>query len=283
MKITDAQEQILKTLRCERLSSDRDNLRRVETFCNHKNGRIAETLLNEAYEEDEKGTIAYYLVKNQQGDILFFFSLKCGLLFDEFIEGERLREFHAFYDCLVKIRNSDKVSEEEKRTIDSLLEDVRAKKGVKRAELAKAMHVSKETKYLESLFSGGLKNVGRTFPGIEIVHLCANDNCREDWNRYGFDQKMGTVIFWYFIIPIVQEAMKHVGCEYLFLFAADMSVDEELVNYYRTNLNFQDGTEHSVAIPLYDFGCKFMYQETGELAVARERFFASFNRDKEAV
>lgn len=283
MNITDCQKEFLDTLRCERLSSKENNLREISSFYNTRNSCIVDALLNEAYEEDENGVVAYYLVKSAEGDILFFFSLKCGLLYDEFIEGERLRSLHEFYEYVFKMMNTDEISKEEKDIFNSLLEKTRTKKGIKRADVARIVHKSKETEIIEEMFADGVKNVGKTFPGIEIVHFCANDACREKWKEYGFDQKLGTVVFWHFIVPVIQKAMEHVGCEYLFLFAADLTEDEELVNYYRTNMNFRDATEHGVAIPLYDFACKFMYQHTKELAAERERFFASFNRDEDAV
>ena len=57
------------------------------------NNNVADALLNEAYQEDESGVVAYYVVKDSDANVLFFFSLKCGLLFDEFIEGEKLTTY----------------------------------------------------------------------------------------------------------------------------------------------------------------------------------------------
>ena len=229
MKITDKQKAVLSTLTCERLSDNEANLRAIGSFRNNRNECIVDALLGDAYEEDESGIVAYYLVKNGRGDILFFFSLKCGLLYDEFIEGERLRNLQAFYDYIASIMNNDEIGEEEKTVINSLLEKTRSKKGLKKTDVAKLLHKSQETDAIEKMFDDGVKNVGKTFPGIEIVHFCANDSNRDKWEEYGFNQKMGVVVFWHFIVPIVQEAMKHVGCEYLFLFAADITEDEELV------------------------------------------------------
>lgn len=58
MRITDSQKQLLDSLTCERLSSNEDHLRMVDSFCNGKNGSLEHTLKNEAYEEDENGNIA---------------------------------------------------------------------------------------------------------------------------------------------------------------------------------------------------------------------------------
>ena len=71
----------LQSLSCERLSSNDDNLRLVDDFFNRRNDGIAQTLRNEAFGEDEEGTTAYYVVKRSSEQILFFFSLKCGMLY----------------------------------------------------------------------------------------------------------------------------------------------------------------------------------------------------------
>lgn len=65
-----------------------------------------------------------------------------------------------------------------------------------------------------------MKRVGKTFAGIEIVHFCTNDLHREIWNKFNIDQKLGVVVFWMFIVPKILEVMQHIGCEYIFLFAA---------------------------------------------------------------
>ena len=57
MRITDEQKRNIYSLVCERLSANEDNLRYVEDFINYKNESLADTLKNEAFEEDEKGNI----------------------------------------------------------------------------------------------------------------------------------------------------------------------------------------------------------------------------------
>lgn len=56
MNPTKEQQAIIDSLRCERLSSDRNNLRLVGSFYNRRNNSLADILQNEAYEEDiDKG------------------------------------------------------------------------------------------------------------------------------------------------------------------------------------------------------------------------------------
>ena len=85
--------------------------------------------------------------------------------------------------------------------------------------------------------------------------------------------------FWYFIVPLILSAREIVGCEYLFLFAADSTDDQTLVEYYRNILNFHDNNERAVAKPVYDFSCKFMYQEVSPLPMLQKEFFDNFNSE----
>lgn len=132
MKITGKQQKILASLQCERLSNNEENLRAIGSFCNNKNPNIVDTLQGSAYEEDESGAIAYYLIKDALGNILFYFSLKCGLLYDEFIEGEQLRALNAVYQKILLLLKEDSLGEEEKKVFRSILENTRAKKGIKK-------------------------------------------------------------------------------------------------------------------------------------------------------
>lgn len=103
------------------------------------------------------------------------------------------------------------------------------------------------------------------------------------WEKFNIKQKLGAVVFWHFLVPKICELRKIAGCEYLFLFAADLTPDELLVNYYRANLGFKDSNEYGTAIPLYDYACKFMYQELKDIEERREAFYADFNPDEEAI
>lgn len=283
MRITFEQQQILDTLHCERLSNENDtNFRLIEDFENYRNDRIARTLKNEAYEEDMDGRLAYYLVKTQENEVLFFFSLKCGLLYDEFLEADRLKELQSFYAEMLALSENENLSKEERMAINDILEKARTKKGIKKNEIADVLSdICQKADDVQKIFGKNLKNVVRTFPGVELVHFCANDEKRDVWDSYGLPQNLGVVVFWQFVVPKIQQLMKIVGCEYLFLFAADSTVDEVLVNYYSDKLGFDRKDEHSVAIPMYDFTCQFMSQKTTSLEEKRQRFFEMFNPDEE--
>lgn len=264
MKLTEEQKQKLHAFHCERLSKNDANFELVDDFYNTKNNSLVETLQNEAYDDDQNNRLAYYVVKDGDNNILFFFSLKCGLLYDEFIEGDRLKEMQVFYAHILEICKDESLSEEDRLAANSLLEKVRTKKGVKKEDVAKALRMSVDSDELSKIFGKNLKNVGKTFPGIEIVHFCANDAYRNVWTDLQIPMKLGAYVFKRFLVPIVQDLVLLVGCEYLFLFAADLTEDEELIKYYQT-LGFELADEHCAAIPIYDFTCKFMSQKVSEL------------------
>ena len=283
MRITESQQRILESLCCERLSSNEDNFQLVDDFYNGRNPSIVQTLQNEAFEDDLQHRIAYYVVKDANGHILFYFSLKCGLLYDEFLEGDRLLDMKAFYEHIFQLSKDPSLNGTDKEAIEALLEKARTKKGLKKMEVARALRLSPDSAEISKIFGDNNKNVGKTFAGVEIVHCCVNDAYRTIWDRTGIQQKLGTVVFWQFIVPKVLELMKIVGCEYLFLFAADLSEDADLVNYYIDNLQFADANEHNAATPMYDFACRFLCQKTCTLEERRNAFFEDFNHDEEMV
>ena len=57
---------LIRSLHCERLASNEENLRLIDSFYSTRNNNVAEALLNEAYQEDESGVIAYYVMKEEQ-------------------------------------------------------------------------------------------------------------------------------------------------------------------------------------------------------------------------
>lgn len=56
---------LIRSLHCERLASNEENLRLIDSFYSARNNNVAEALLNEAYQEDESSVITYYVVKGQ--------------------------------------------------------------------------------------------------------------------------------------------------------------------------------------------------------------------------
>lgn len=284
MKITDEQRAVLASLTCERLSSDADNFYSLDSFCNSRNENLAVALQNDAYSYDESNKIAYYLVKHPDGDILFYFSLKCGSLYDKYLDEQRKSHMTKLIIELINQKNDASTSPDDLQIINNLLEKFRVRKGITKADLGRLKHKDSETiQEIENELNDENTKVGATFAGVELVEFCANDATRDKWKALGLNKKAGIVVFWHFIVPRILEVMKYVGCEYVFLFAADSTVDETLVNYYRTFLRFESSDDRKATTPLYDLNCKFMYQRISDLGKHRKEFYEHFNPDEDAV
>lgn len=283
-RITEQQEKILESFSIERLSSSEINLRLVGNFSNPKSDSLTNKIQSEAFEEDENGSVAYYVIKNKEdGGIVFYFSLKCGQLYDKLIEKEQLRLIKNLFEYFDEIEKEESTSEEDRRLIKEIRESVRTSKGISKAELEKIQKKdNKAVTDIENVFTENLQRVGQTFAGVEIVQFCANENYRKLFDSLGFFPHFGAIVFWHFLVPKVLAVRQYIGCQYLFLFAADTSDDESLIRYYRT-LHFTDVGEHGAVIPLYDWTCRFMYQEISGLSQGQEEFFNDFNRDEEDV
>lgn len=278
MRIIEEQQKILDSLRCQRLSSDEMNLRQVDTFFNYRNDSIASVLRNEAYSEDEHGSVAYYVVKDKNGEMLFFFSLKNGMLYDQHLDEKTIKLLKQLYEYLEQLDADADLTDEDRQMIEVVKEKVRSRKGLTKAELERIP--KKNAKILEDLeheLNKNITHVGKTYSGLELVHFCSNSEADDLWQSIGLPNGLGAVVFWQFVVPIVLKVREYVGCEYLFLFAADDSTDLTLVRYYKNVLGFADEGEKATAKPLYDLSCKFMYQETETLAQRREEFFENFN------
>lgn len=161
---------------------------------------------------------------------------------------------------------------EQRRDITDVMEKIRANKGVTKEDIHKLRQQKLDIlEELEKEFNADIARVGKTFSGIELVHFCSNSEADDSWENFGLPQLRGTIIFWYFVVPKVLEALKYVGCQYLFLFAADKSKDEKLVRYYEDQMNFKRPDELATAKPFYDFTCKFMCHEISSLEKERVR------------
>lgn len=125
--------------------------------------------------------------------------------------------------------------------------------------------------------------VGHTYPGIEIVHFCSNDLMKEKWKSFDINRPIGEVMFWQYIAPIIYEIQEYAGCQYVYLFAADTSEDENFINYYNAALKFEQPAKVGTNKPRYDLCCVFMCQDVNELRKNRHEYFDDFNLDDDII
>lgn len=289
MRITEKQKELLQSFACQRLTADEQNKSKIRSFTSRKGISLVDYLQKWAWDEDTDGSTAYYIVKNPEGELLLFFSLKCGALFAMFDEEERQAETER-KQALLEIMQIAEHGGDREGAAREFLERIRMNWGVTleefRAETVQRVLYNEKYPLKADEDRAREKNrkivrVEETYPAVELVHFCVNENARDYWRRCGIDHPMGEVLFWQFIAPKVFEVQEIVGCRYFYLFAADASSDGVLVNYYEEALHFMLPENVGTNKPYYDFFCQFMCQETNALRQNRKEYFENFNMDED--
>lgn len=263
MQITKEQLDILEQFSCERLSQRPEHKYLLKNFRNEKGSPLVEYLNEKAWEEDENGVTAYYLVKAPDNQVVMFFSLKCGALFDPLDEAGMKQSVVTAKKLLQAIQNVNKGGDEKLSAIQ-LLEQYRTGQDISLAEIQRVVkNGAKANRFLDLLNSDREREenqqiirVGHTYPSIELVHFCTNDNAKAFWKECSLGHPMGEVLFWRYIAPIIYEIQNQIGCQYAFLFAADASEDGTLINYYNVSLKFEQPNNVGTSKPSYDFCCE---------------------------
>ena len=233
-------------------------------------------------EEDEEGSIAYYVIKDKEDNILFFFSLKSGSLYDSHFDINVIKFFETLKTFVQDSLSDPDLTDKQRADLNRFQEKIRSHKGITKFDLDNLPR-KKEKLFadLEKEISKNVTHVGKTYSGIELVHFCTNNAFDDLWDRYEMPYSIGVVVFWYFIVNKIIETRKILGVQYLFLFAADLSDEDSLIGYYSDKLDFMRDEERATVKPIYDLSCEFMYQETKDLEDRRTQFFENFNPDKE--
>lgn len=289
MKITKEQQAILDELVCERLRDNPASEKLIQSFQNEKGSLIVNYLKQRGLDEDSEGSTAFYIVRTKNDDVLMFFSLKCGELFDPLFDEDKVSEGYEEYLLILQaLKNAEADSNAQEHAI-SKLQKLSDDKGIPlhivlndilretkhKAKLLQRLNADKKTEKNEKI-----SRVNRTYPGVELVHFCTNEKCRDVWKKLGFSRSMGEVIFWNKIVPKFFEVQRIVGCEYAFLFAADLSEDRTLINYYNVSLKFEIDDAVGTNKPYYDFACAFMCQKLSSLKENYRIYFENFNLDE---
>lgn len=290
MQITKEQLDILEQFSCERLSQRPEHKDLLKNFRNEKGSPLVEYLNERAWEEDENGITAYYLVKAPDNQVVMFFSLKCGALFDPLDEAGMKQSVVTAKKLLQAIQNVNKGGDEKLSAIQ-LLEQYRTGQDISLAEIQRVVkNGAKANRFLDLLNSDREREenqqiirVGHTYPSIELVHFCTNDNAKAFWKKCSLGHPMGEVLFWRYIAPIIYEIQNQIGCQYAFLFAADASEDGTLINYYNVSLKFEQPNNVGTSKPSYDFCCEFMCQKISDLKKNRQEYFDNFNPDVDDI
>lgn len=256
---------MLKELTCQRISADPENFDRIQKVELLWNSGIAAYLKHLAWEEDTQGQCAHYLIKNQENEILMLFSLKAGILYQSLDEEAMVRQY-----------------EDAKTLLEAAAPGVETKKDAYR-ELMRArgnLLILQQDRQMAP--NSGIR-AETTSPAVELFHFFLNDGARDSRKRMTEQLNAGLplsqVLFWAFVVPVIRETQKQVGCRYVYTFVPDGSSDQQMVRYYQERLNFTSQEELSVVKPQYDFCCSCLYQSVDEMETFREKFFREMGTD----
>lgn len=287
-------ELLSSRLKIDFLTSDEANITKIQAFHSSRSGKHLERYLKEkAWDEDQQGITKVYLVKDvETGDIVFFFALSAGLLYKEIGADDRKLSdvekeivdycIQAFLEGKDNITADEVLSWYESEPIDKeklrrIIDD--------RIELKLAAREDPE----KSENSLNVRQVSETFPGIVLTHFCRNAD-------YSFLETLafpiGFYVFWEIVVKEVLHIASLLGCQYLYLFAADNTKqtpsgvtvmypedwdDDEpeaipvykLVDYYKNELKFEDVQDVTILKPYYDFSCFSLIQQIDLLSEHR--------------
>ena len=228
------------------------------------------------------------MIKAPDGEAALFFSLKCGSLFEPMDEDELLSAVER--DRNLKRALMEAIRGEEQAVGRRLLEMIRSR-NIDPALIKRrlARRISQKRDILDSVEEDRqqepnrrIVRVNHTYSGVELVHFCVDDRIRPLWQAYGMERPFGEVMFWQHIVRKICGMQRLAGCEYAYLFAADLSVDESLIRYYES-LEFVQSEELATNKPIYDLCCRFMYQPVNELPLKRRRYFSNFNPNMSGI
>ncbi len=289
MRIQEEQERILDSLICERLKDNPESEMLICDFENKKGSLIVDYLKQYGLKEDKEGTTAFYIVRTQDNNVLMFFSLKCGVLFDPLFDEHEVEEGYEEDLLIIQALMNAEGDEKAKNNALAKIKYLSEEKGISmqkainiilRETVIKQNVLTNLSQEKEAEINEKISRVNKTYPGIELVHFCTNDNAKNVWNDFGLRHPLGEVVFWEIIVPKFFEVQRIVGCEYAFLFAADLSEDRTLINYYNLSLKFEINAEVGTNKPVYDFSCEFMCQKLSEMKKNKKIYFDNFNIDE---
>lgn len=266
MKIFEAQKEILDSFDCVRLSTKESLMRLVDEFKNSKNDHLVDYLQGDATMDDASGKVACYVIIDKDEDILCYFSIKSGILYNEFEEWRMYEQYKKLDLRLSELTELNKGTETQ-----AIIN-----------ELSTQLEESKKriNQRLGSFDSFPIhKQVATSFSAIELSHFCVNENYKSKWCDFnlGDRNRIGLTLFWHFIIPKVIQVSDLIGCEYLYLFAADGTPDRFLVNHYKNFMGLREDMNVLAIQPIYDFRCTFLCNTISALKDEMCNFYDHFN------
>lgn len=227
--------------------------------------------------DDLNGTLASFVILSPNGIPLGFFSLRCGELFEE----TSVRKMQICHNAYIALH----VLLEERSTPGTYQKDdlIVAMNYIRQAndeglgfDDFEPLVGKKEAWTYDDVIDAGkeVKKVFKSFPAIELKLFGINSSADGYWKTLGFpeDKKLGETLFWTKVVDSIRNILATVGCQYLYLFAADEEAEGQLVQYYRVRLGFDSDIKLSANKPRFDWESQFLFQDIDSLFKGQERF-----------
>ena len=255
MNIEDVKE-YFDSFKCEPLTSREQNQVDIQSFSSNiqNSTSLEDYLKTEAWSEDKDGKICTYIVRDPETNkIVLYFSIKCGLVFstDEIDD-----KYQLLCDDEKEIVNDlvDMLSQNQK--IDDTYEEYKSLY----PNLSYLKSLAKERKrrkigFIDMDDKNNIYKVDKCYSAIELQYLCRCDDFTVPQKFLAVPQKtggyLGFGLFWQIIVPIIVDISEKVGCEYLYLFAADHSEnkeDKKLIKHYKEALMFGELSDFDIIL-----------------------------------
>lgn len=244
---------------------------------------IIDIFISDKYLDDDKnGSLASFVVLSEDDIPLGFFSLRCGELFEE----TSVRKMQICHNAYVAINilmderaNPGAHSEEELNAAFGYIKHAN-EEGFSFDDFEPLEDKKKAWKYDEVIDAGKEVNkVFKSYPAVELKLFGTNSSANAFWKTLGLpaDKKMGEVLFWTKVVDAIRDVLSTVGCQYVYLFAADEEAEGQLVQYYRVRLGFDADVRKSANKPRFDWDSQFLFQSVDSLFSSQEHFLNTFN------
>lgn len=264
MKLTPEQKAWLDSLICQRLSADDNNDNYRLNFENDEDS-IANFIADpKTFENDKNGNIAVYVIREKE-QIVAYFTLQCGMIFEKVISEEDKR----FFELYQKVKD-DTIADDERKEL--LI--YQASHNFSQKELDNEAHKieqkiidvrPKKKDDAKNEPERDVKIVHSTHPSIEIVHFGKNSNYEGSFNELFPNERMGEVLFMNKIVPTIRNVIDVVGAKFVYLFAVTNERDNKLVAHYNSKFGFKSNPGYGVNKSLNASGCQFMAQSLTDL------------------
>lgn len=269
-----------QSFRYELLTSSKNHKEEIKNFSSSIGQNTLQQYLQEdAWEDDLNGFTRVYLVKDGFGKIALFFSLRCSAVFtrNEFDQQYHIlspdqKEFVDGYSNVLKLGDTDRLLEYQEQ-LKSVFPD-----NYSTLLMIGERQYSRTKALGESLISSDLF-VENCCPAIELQHFC---KCENYTTPATIRFPLGFGLFWEKIVPLIVDISKQIGCEYLFLFAADHSENKDkkrLYSYYKDRLFFEDATDEGVEflVTKHEEECPGLTQRIQSIIARREYAWQAYS------